>query len=80
MPETKRKNERLIALFLIGVLALNYPLIALFSKIMVLFSVPVLFLYIFLCWVLFILGVALIMELPASPLYPMQLPKRRSSE
>jgi len=80
MPETKRKNERLVVLFLIGALALNYPLLALFSKVKVLFSIPVLFLYIFLCWVLFILGVALIMELPASPLYPMQLPKRRNPE
>jgi len=80
MPETKRKNERLVALFLLGLFALNYPLISLFSKVRLYYSIPVLYLYIFLCWVLFILGVALIMELPASPLYPMQLPKRRTPE
>jgi len=80
MPETKRKNERLVALFLIGALALNYPLLALFSKVRLLCNIPVLFLYIFLCWVLFILGVALTMERPAAPLYPLQLPTRRSPE
>ena len=80
MPETKRRNERLVALFVIGVLALNYPLLSLFSKVKLLCNIPLLYLYIFLCWALFILGVALIMELPASPLYPMQLPKRRSPE
>ncbi len=80
MPEAKRKNERLIAIFLLGVLALNYPLLALFSKVKLVFSVPLLFFYIFLCWGVFILGVALIMERPSSPLYPLQLPKLRDPE
>lgn len=80
MPETKRKNERLVALFLIGVLALNYPLLSLFSRVSLFFNIPVLFLYIFLCWALFILGVGLIMDRPASPLYPVQPPPHRSPE
>lgn len=80
MPETKRKNERLVALLLVGALALNYPLLSLFSKVRLFFHIPLLFLYLFLCWALFILGVALIMERPAAPLYPLQLPKRRSQK
>lgn len=80
MPETKRKNERLVAIFLFGLLALNYPLLALFSKVKLVSSVPLLFFYIFVCWVLLILGVALVMELPSKPLYPTQIPERREPE
>lgn len=80
MPETKRKNERLVALFLVGLLALNYPLLSLFSQVKLLYHIPVLYLYIFLCWALLILGVALVMELPPSPLYPTPPPKRRDPE
>lgn len=80
MPETKRKNERLVAVFLLGLLALNYPLLALFSKVKLVSSVPLLFFYIFVCWVLLILGVALVMELPARPLYPTQISERREPE
>ena len=80
MPETKRKNERLVVLFLGGVLALNYPLLSLFGKVRLYFHIPVLYLYLFLCWGVFILGVALIMELPAAPLYPKPPPPPRPPE
>jgi hypothetical protein len=68
MPETKRQKERLVALLVIGVLAMNYPVLSLFSKIKQCFTIPVLYLYIFICWAVFILCVAIVMELPPSPL------------
>lgn len=80
MPETKRKNERLIALFLVGLFALNYPILSLFSTVALYCNIPVLYLYLFLCWGFFIAGVALIMELPASPLYSLTLSDHRRPE
>ena len=62
MPESKRQNERLIVVFIVGVIALNYPLLSLFSKIQLLFGVPVLHLYLFFLWSLFIIGVAITVE------------------
>jgi hypothetical protein len=62
MPESKRQNERLIVVFIVGVIALNYPLLSLFSKIQLLFGVPVLYLYLFFLWSLFIIGVAITVE------------------
>lgn len=40
-------------------IALNYPLLALFSDASTLFGVPVLYLYLFFLWAIFILLVAL---------------------
>jgi hypothetical protein len=74
MPERKPQNERLIVLLVIGVIALNYPLLSLFSKVQLLFGIPVLYLYIFTVWVVFIVCVALILEKPFSP------PKSERSE
>ena len=70
MPELKPQNERLIVLLVIGVIALNYPLLSLFSKVRLLFGIPVLYLYIFTVWVVFIVCVALILEKPAAPPKP----------
>jgi hypothetical protein len=44
MPETKQRNERLIAVLIVGLLALNYPLLSLFSKLKQVFGVPLLYL------------------------------------
>lgn len=70
MPEAKRRNERLIVLPLVGVIALNYPLLSLFSRVKLLFGVPVLYLYLFAVWLLFILGVAVLLEKSAPPPEP----------
>jgi len=67
MPEAKRQRERLIVLPVLGVIALNYPLLSLFSLGKLLFGVPVLYLYLFTVWLLFILGVALVLEKPIPP-------------
>ena len=67
MPEAKRQKERLIVLPLVGVIALNYPLLSLFSRVKLLFGVPMLYLYLFAVWLLFILCVAAILEKAALP-------------
>lgn len=47
-------NQRLVALFLLGVLLFNYPLLALFSRATQVFGIPLLYVYIFGAWALFI--------------------------
>ena len=76
MPETKRQKERLVALLVVGVIVMNYPVLSLFSKITQCFTIPVLYLYIFICWAVFILCVAIVMELPPSPLSPLKMADR----
>ena len=45
-----RRKERLVVLALVGVLALNYPLLELFNDARLVLGVPVLYLYLFLVW------------------------------
>jgi len=58
----KRKIQRLLVLFAFGCLAFNYPLLALFSKSMLWQGIPVLYLYLFVIWILFIVLIAIITE------------------
>ena len=62
MPEGRRQGERLIALLLAGFLALNYPLLALFSKKVIWMGIPALYLYLFAFWALFIALACAIIE------------------
>ena len=52
----------LIALFILGCLLFNYPLLALFNRTASILGIPVLYAYIFLVWLAFILLVALVIE------------------
>lgn len=80
MPEVKRQNERLVVILVIGIIALNYPLIALFSRVQVLFGIPILYLYIFTIWSMLIVCIALILEKPAFPSLMAPPPKSEKSE
>jgi len=62
MPRTVVKHSRLIALFLFGVLLFNYPLLALWSRPDEVFGIPVLYLYVFGAWALFVVLLARIVE------------------
>ncbi len=62
MLSTEKNNDRLIALILVGVLALNYPLLSLFSDASFLFGIPLLYLYLFFTWGTIIFLAALIIE------------------
>ena len=62
MLQAKRRSERLVTLVLAGAFALNYPLLYLFSEARLLFGIPVLYLYLFVTWAIFIAMAALVME------------------
>jgi hypothetical protein len=45
-------NEKLTLLFVVGVLLLNYPVLAIFNRSVAFGGVPVLYLYLFVVWAL----------------------------
>lgn len=54
MKKPHAREQRLIALFLLGNLLFNYPLLALFNRPDTLFGIPVLYLYVFGAWAVLI--------------------------
>ena len=56
------KGQRLVALFLLGVLLFNYPLLSLFAGSERVLGIPVLYLYLFTAWIALIGLMALIIE------------------
>jgi len=56
------KGQRLIALFFLGSLLFNYPVLSLFNVAAEVFGVPVLYAYLFATWALLILSMALVAE------------------
>jgi hypothetical protein len=56
------KGQRLVALFLLGALFLNYPLLNLFASANRVFGVPVLYAYVFTTWALLIALMAIVVE------------------
>lgn len=62
MSQHKRHKERLLALAILGGLALNFPLLSLFSQEDLILGIPVLFFYLFLIWALFVLLIALVVR------------------
>ena len=59
---TTMKGQRLVAVFQLGVLLFNYPLLALFNRTVLVFGVPLLYAYIFVAWALLIGLAALVVE------------------
>jgi len=56
------KGQRLVALFLLGCLLFNYPLLSLFAGNTRLWGLPLLYLYVFAAWAVIIGLMALIIE------------------
>ncbi len=56
------KSQHLLALFLLGCLLFNYPLLALFNWPSLVFGIPVLFIYVFGAWALLIGLLAFVIE------------------
>ena len=48
-PENK-KSKRLMGVFFLGCVLLNYPLLSLFNRPLILFGIPLLYLYVFAVW------------------------------
>jgi hypothetical protein len=56
------KGPRLVAVFLVGLLLFNYPLLALFNRAATAFGIPLLYAYIFVAWALLIGLLAIVIE------------------
>lgn len=63
-PIAKRssRGQRLIGVFLLGIVLFNFPILALFNVVNTVFGVPVLYAYLFLAWALLILLMYLAIE------------------
>ena len=57
------RNERLVALFLLGLLLFNYPLLAMFNSPTLVAGLPKLYLYLFAAWAALIVGAGLVLRL-----------------
>jgi predicted permease len=57
-------GQRLVAVFLLGCVLFNYPVIALFNKTGELFDIPLLYLFLFGAWALLIGLMAWVIEHP----------------
>ena len=55
-------GQRLVALFLLGCLLLNFPLLYLFERDATIGGLPLLFVYVFAAWIALIALVALVVE------------------
>jgi hypothetical protein len=62
MSEFESKGQRFVALFMLGLLLFNYPILALFNVSGALFGVPVLYAYLFIAWAALIAAMAFIAE------------------
>ena len=58
----RRQAERLVAVALVGLLVVNYPLLDLFNLAVLVFGVPLLYVYLFLAWGLLIGAMAVVLE------------------
>ncbi|MEI8395195.1 MAG: hypothetical protein WCF85_10695 [Rhodospirillaceae bacterium] len=61
-PTGQHRNDRLIALFLFGLVAISPPILRVFGSSASLFGLPLLFVYIFAVWLLIVVLVALDIE------------------
>lgn len=64
MRKSTLTGQRLVAVFLLGCLLLNFPLLYLFSASAPVLGVPLLFVYVFAAWAVLIMLLALAVERP----------------
>ncbi|MDH4093469.1 MAG: hypothetical protein OEV81_01650 [Betaproteobacteria bacterium] len=62
MGEYDVRGQRLVALCLLGLLLFNYPLLAVFNVPVMIFGIPLLYVYFFLAWAALIALMALVIE------------------
>jgi ABC-type amino acid transport system permease subunit len=62
MERDDAKGQRLIALFMLGCLLFNYPVLSLFNLQGAIFGVPVLYAFIFAAWALLVALMAYVVE------------------
>ncbi len=61
-PRRGHRGQRLVCIFLLGVVLFNFPVLAVFNVGATLFGIPVLFAYLFLAWAALILFMYLAIE------------------
>lgn len=54
MTRDQAKNKRLVSLFLLGLLAFNYPILSIFNLDTLVFGIPLLYVFLFFAWFLLI--------------------------
>jgi hypothetical protein len=62
MSDFKSKGQRFVALWMLGMLLFNYPILTLFNVPRALFGVPVLYVYLFIAWAALIALMAYLAE------------------
>jgi len=62
MISERRGKEFLVILSIVSFLMLNYPLLSIFDRLLLLWGIPLLYFYIFLVWLLIIIAMAIIVE------------------
>jgi hypothetical protein len=62
MQRSMLTGQRLVAVFLIGCILFNYPVLSLFDRVAVLFGMPLVFAYLFSAWAGLILLTAWVVE------------------
>ena len=62
MKQQSKRWERLAALFVVGLLALNFPVMALFDKQVMVAGIPLLYVFLFVTWLLLIAASGWIIE------------------
>ena len=58
----QQSREYIVILFIVGVLALNYPVLELFNRPWMPFGIPVLYLYLYLMWLVLIILLIVVVE------------------
>ncbi|HOW62006.1 MAG TPA: hypothetical protein P5284_09635 [Candidatus Contendobacter sp.] len=58
----QQSREYIVILFIVGVLALNYPVLELFNRPWMPFGIPALYLYLYLTWLVLIILLIVVVE------------------
>ncbi|MFO1372822.1 MAG: hypothetical protein U1F42_10675 [Candidatus Competibacteraceae bacterium] len=58
----QQSKEYIVILFVVGALALNYPVLGLFDRAWMPFGIPLLYLYIYLIWLVIIILLVMVVE------------------
>jgi hypothetical protein len=65
-PENK-KSKRMVGVFLLGCVLLNYPVLSLFNRTVLFFGIPVLYAYMFSVWACLIFLIFLVTRIRPRP-------------
>lgn len=63
----QQSREYIVILFIVGLLALNYPFLELFNRSWMPFGIPVLYLYLYMTWLVLIILLIVVVERSAVP-------------